>query len=76
MNIYEKIHEKDDEIRIVYNIDKTKDKIKIFDKDFVKRYKNKLKIIHENKEHKLKEEFETKTIKKTKLEIILKGLKK
>ena len=74
MYIYDKIFEKDDSIRIIYKIDKTKDKIKIFNEEFVQKYKNKCKIIYENKEHKLKEELETKKIQKNKIEIKLKGI--
>ena len=74
INIYEKIVEKDDEIRIIYRLDKSNDKIKIFAPEFVDKFKNKLKIIYENKEYKLKQEFETKKIQKDKLEIKLKGI--
>ena len=74
MYIYDKIFEKGDSIRIIYKIDKTKDKIKIFNEEFVQKYKNKCKIIYENKEHKLKEELETKKIQKNKIEIKLKGI--
>ena len=74
MYIYDKIFEKGDSIRIIYKIDKTKDKIKIFNEEFVQKYKNKFKIIYENKEHKLKKELETKKIKKNKIEIKLKGI--
>jgi small GTP-binding protein len=63
------------DIRIIYKIDNEKDKIKIFDEDFVKKYKDRYKIIYENKEHRLKEILEIKKIKSktNKLEIKLKG---
>ena len=76
MNIYEQIVEIDDELRIIYRIRGARKKIKIFNSDFVQAFKNKLKISYQNKENKLKDEFEIKKIKKDKFEIKLKGLKK
>ena len=74
MNIYDKIVTMNN-IRIIYKIDKEKDKIKIFDEEFVNKYKDRYKIIYENKEYKLKETFDIKKIKtkNNKLEIKLKG---
>ena len=76
MNIYERIVETSDELRIIYRIFKKKDKIKIFNSDFVQAFKNKLKISYLNKDNKLKDEFDIKNINKDKIEIKLKGLKK
>ena len=76
MNIYERIVEASDELRIIYRIIKTRDKIKIFNSDFVQAFKNKLKISYLNKDNKLKDEFDIKNINKDKIEIKLKGLKK
>ena len=60
MNIYEQIVEIDDELRIIYRIRGARKKIKIFNSDFVQAFKNKLKISYQNKENKLKDEFEIK----------------
>ena len=63
------------EINIIYNVSKTDDKIKIFGKEFVKNNKNKCKIIFENKEYDLQEEFKLKNYEKEKIEIKLKIFK-
>ena len=68
--------QKNDEILIRYKIDKNKDKVKIFDNDFVENNKNLCKIIYEGKEYELQEEFNTKDINKEILEIKLKGINK
>ena len=44
MNVYEQIVEIDDELRIIYRIGGARNKIKIFNSDFVQAFKNKLKI--------------------------------
>ena len=75
MNVYEKMNNNntDDEITMIYNM-YNRVKIKILGKIFVEKYKNNCKIIYENKEYELTEEFDVKNIKKNKLEIKLKGI--
>jgi len=61
---------------IIYKINKNDKKVKIFGKDFVKNNKNKTKIIYEDTEYELQEEFNLdKTfIQKDMLVIKLKGI--
>ena len=72
MIIYDKIVAID-YIRIIYKIDKTSDKIKIFDANFVSINKDRYKIIYNKKEYKLKEMLDIKKNNEDKLEIKLKG---
>ena len=65
------------EINIIYDIneyDKERGRIKIFGKDFIKNNKNKCKIIINEKENKLIEEYKIKDNNKNKLEIKLIGI--
>ena len=58
MNIYKKM--RNNEIELLYNInyeDKERGKIKILGESFVNNYKNICKIIYDNKEYELNEEF-------------------
>ena len=64
----------DDEITLIYKINKNNKTIKIFDSEFVNNNKNICKIIHENKESELKEFLDIDP-KKEKLIIKLKGIK-
>ena len=75
MTIYDDITKDNDCIKALYNIDKTKDVIKILNGDFVKKNIDKCKIIYENKEYKLTEFFDVKNIKTNKLEIKIKDIK-
>ena len=61
---------------LIYKINKNDKKIKIFGKDFVKNNRNKLKIIYENSEYDLQEEFnlDKSFIQKDMLVIKLKGI--
>lgn len=65
IDIYNKIIKEDDEMRIIYNIDRTKNKVRIFNENFVEYNNDKYKIIYDKKEYKLNEYFETKKIKMT-----------
>jgi len=69
-----KIKDFNDEIFIIYKIGKDEDSVKIFYSDFVELNKNNCKIIYEEKEYDLKEEFNIKNLKKEILEIRLKGI--
>ena len=60
MNVYDKIIYINYYLRIIYRIRGARNKIKIFNSDFVQAFKNKLKISYQNKENKLKDEFEIK----------------
>jgi len=71
MNIYNKMNI--NEINIIYKINKNK-KIKIFGEEFEKNNKDKCKIIYDNKEYELKEEFEIKNKNESKLNITLKNI--
>ena len=65
------------EINIIYDIkekDKKKGKIKIFSKEYVKNNKNINKIIINDKENELIEEYNIKDYNKNKLEIKLIGI--
>ena len=62
-----------DEITLIYKIDKNVKSIKIFDSEFVNNNKNICKIIHENKETELKEYINVESEKEI-LEIKLKGI--
>ena len=62
-----------DEITLIYKIDKNIKSIKIFDSEFVNNNKNICKIIHENKETELKEYINVESEKEI-LEIKLKGI--
>ena len=63
------------EISIIYNIDKREnDKIRLFGELFVKNNKINCKMIIENEEYELKEEYNIKNNKNNKLKIILKGI--
>jgi len=70
--------EKNDEITLIYNIDKNTNVIKIFDSEFVNTNKNNCKIIYKNKEYELMENFKfniDNNIEEEKiLEIKLKGI--
>ena len=70
-NIYNKMI--NNEINIIYNINKKqkKNKIRIFGKDFVKNNKDKCKIIIDEKESELMEEYNIKNYHNNKLEIKL-----
>ena len=67
LKIYEKMNF-EDEITIIYNIN-NEEKIKIFDKTFVENNKNLCKMIFENKEFELTEEFPVKDRTKKNFEI-------
>jgi len=72
MNIYDKIIP-NEEITLIYSIDKTKEKIKIFNEKFVNNNKNIFKIYYEDDEIPLQEYFNIKSIKKDFLELKLKA---
>ena len=76
INIYNKMINKDiSEISIIYNIDKREnDKIRLFGELFVKNNKINCKMIIENEEYELKDEYIIKNNKNDKLKIILKGI--
>ena len=71
MNIYNKIIP-NDEITLIYSIDKSKEKIKIFNEKFVNNNKKICKIYYEDDELPLQEYFNIKNIKKGILELKLK----
>ena len=64
-----------DELNIIYKNDKDVETIHIFGSDFVKNNKDKCKIIYNDKEYELTEEFCVKNCKENILEIKLKGIK-
>jgi surface protein len=66
------------EITIIYEINKNENFVKIFDEDFVKAKKDFCKILYEGKEYELQENFDIKNINKNSdlLEIKLKITKK
>ena len=64
-----------DEITIIYNINKNQKSIRLFDSEFVNNNKNICKIIYDNKEIELKENINIEG-KNGKLEIKLKGISK
>jgi len=72
MNIYDKIIP-NEKITLIYSIDKTKEKIKIFNEKFVNNNKNICKIYYEDDELPLQEYFNIKNIKKDFLELKLKA---
>ena len=77
-NIYKIMNTKEeikDEIVMKYHISKNDKKINIFGAEFVKRNKYLCKIINENKEYELTDEFEIENNNNNYLEIKLKGLK-
>ena len=81
LEIYAKLGLKNyfcDEITMIYNIDEESDKIKIFDKQFINNNINNCKLICENKEYDLIDEFDITKINKDKdkLELKLKGINK
>jgi len=49
----------ENQIKIIYKIDKTQKKIKLFGHNYVLRNKNFCKIIYNNKRYRLKEYFDT-----------------
>ena len=67
MNIYEKMNNL--EITMIYNVD-NKDTIKILGKTFINNNKDKCKLIYNNKEYDLMEEFEVKDLKKLEIKLI------
>ena len=73
INIYDKMTPKT-QIEIIYNIDNSKEDIKIFGKDFVKNNINNCQMVIEGKEYKLSESFNIKDYNKDKLTVILKGI--
>ena len=75
MKICDNINQEDDEIRIIYKIDKTKDKIKILDESFVKENKDNCIIIYDDEQYDLNEFFDVTNIKENKIEIKLKLIK-
>ena len=72
----EKIKEVNNEIMIIYKIDKNENSIRLFGKDFVNNNKNICKIIYDEKEYELQERFYLKNLNKNKeiLEIKLRGI--
>ena len=66
--------EGNNEITIVYNINKEENKIKIFGSNFVKNNINNCKILYQNKEYELKEYFEAFSKKDSMLQIKLRGI--
>ena len=76
LDISNKIGKKNnDEITLIYKINKNDKKIKIFDETFVNNNKDICKIIYNNQEIELKEYFDTEP-NNEKLEIKLKGINK
>ena len=74
LNIYNKMNKINiNEITMIYNIN-NENKIKILDEDFIKNNKDKCKIIYENKEYDLIEEFNINNKNINKLEIKLYGI--
>ena len=72
LNIYEKMNF-ENEITMIYNIN-NEEKIKILGKEFVDKNKDLCKLIYENKEYELTEEFNVKNINKKKLVLKLKNI--
>ena len=64
--MHDKLRDQNNEILIIYKINKNEDKIKIFGADFVKNNKSLCKIIYEGKEYELQEEFNVHNINKKK----------
>ena len=63
------------EINIIYDINKeNKENINIFGEEFVKNNRNICRMIIDNKEYKISEEYNIKNYNKNKLEIKLKGI--
>ena len=73
MNIIDGKMNLNDEITIIYKINGEQN-IKIFDDIFVNNNKNNCKIIYENQEYELTEQFNVENIKNNKLEIKLKNI--
>ena len=69
---------KSNEITLIYDYIPNRKYLNIFGSDFVKNNRNKLKIIHQGTEYKLKRRFDLKNIKihNNKLEIKLIGIDK
>ena len=61
------------EINIIYDI-KQENKIRIFGPKFVENNRNKCKMISDNKEYEITEEYNVENYKNNKLKIILKGI--
>ena len=74
INIYNKMLPVD-EIKIIYNIDSKKEKIKIFGDYFVRNNKNICSISYEQQKFELNEFFDIRNVKKNELEIKLKGIR-
>ena len=62
------------EINIIYNIIRGKDNIRIFGYEFVKNNKNICKMIIDNKEYEISEEYNVKNYNENKIKIKLKGI--
>ena len=62
------------EIDIIYNIPNNENEIKIFGKEFVENNKDLCKIIYDNKEYNISENFNCKNIKENILKFKLKGI--
>ena len=62
------------EINIIYNINREKDNIRIFGPKFVENNKNICKMIIDNKEYEITEEYNIKNYNENKLNIKLKGI--
>jgi surface protein len=71
MEILNNSKEGNNDITIVYNINKGEDKVKIFGSNFVKNNINNCKIIYQNREYELKEYFEDFSKSDSKLQIKL-----
>ena len=72
LKIYNEMNK--NEIDLIYNINNNQKNIKIFGENFVKVNKNLCKIIYNNKEYDLSEEFNCENIESNELRIKLKGI--
>ena len=72
LKMYNKMNK--NEIDIIYNIPNNENEIKIFGKEFVENNKDLCKIIYDNKEYNISENFNCKNIKENILKFKLKGI--
>ena len=79
MDLYEKMNydERDNEITMIYKINKNENSIRIFGSKFVENNKDKCKIIYNDNEYELENEFKLNDIRENQdtIQIKLKGIK-